>query len=53
VRTCATAKTLSNRPTALERRPEMGCEADDILDAFVGLWTAERVALGVEWPCRL
>jgi len=29
---------------ALARRRDMGCAADDIVDAFAAQWTAERVA---------
>ena len=31
---------------ALARRREMDCKADDIVDALVALWTAERIACG-------
>ena len=31
---------------ATDRRRELRCEADDILDAIVALWTAERIAAG-------
>ena len=31
---------------ALARRRELHCKADDILDALVALWTAERIARG-------
>lgn len=33
---------------ALLDRKRMGCEADDILDAFVALWTARRIDRGQE-----
>ncbi len=33
-------------PSALARRRELGCKADDIVDAFAVLWTAERIARG-------
>jgi predicted RNase H-like nuclease len=31
---------------ALAERAKLGCEADDIVDAFVALWTAERISRG-------
>lgn len=31
---------------ALSERRLLGCAEDDIVDAFVALWTAERVARG-------
>jgi len=31
---------------AVARRSELRCEADDIVDALVGLWTAERISRG-------
>lgn len=31
---------------ALAQRAELGCKADDIVDAFVALWTAERIYCG-------
>jgi len=31
---------------ALARRRELDCNADDIVDALVALWTAERIACG-------
>lgn len=31
---------------ALGRREELNCKADDIVDALVALWTAERIACG-------
>lgn len=31
---------------ALARRRELDCKADDIVDALVALWTAERIACG-------
>lgn len=31
---------------ALEKRRQLGCAADDIIDAFVALWTARRIAGG-------
>jgi predicted RNase H-like nuclease len=31
---------------ALARRRELDCKADDIVDALVALWTAERIARG-------
>ena len=31
---------------ALTQRRELGCKADDIVDAVVALWTAERIACG-------
>ena len=31
---------------AVARRRELACKADDIVDAFVALWTAERIACG-------
>jgi predicted RNase H-like nuclease len=31
---------------ALDERPKLGCQADDIVDALVLLWTAERIARG-------
>jgi predicted RNase H-like nuclease len=30
----------------LAEREKLGCKADDIVDAFVALWTAERIACG-------
>ena len=30
--------------TALAEREKLGCKADDIVDALVALWTAERIA---------
>jgi predicted RNase H-like nuclease len=32
---------------ALAARRALGCTADDVLDAFAALWTAERIARGV------
>jgi predicted RNase H-like nuclease len=32
---------------ALAERRALGCAADDVLDAFAALWTAERIACGV------
>lgn len=32
---------------ALAERAKLGCEADDIVDAFVALWTAERIQCGI------
>jgi predicted RNase H-like nuclease len=32
---------------ALAERAKLGCEADDIVDAFVALWTAERIQYGI------
>lgn len=39
---------------ALDERPKLGCQADDIVDALVLLWTAERIARGeaVTLPAR-
>lgn len=39
---------------ALARRRELRCKADDIVDALVALWTAERIACGraVSIPAR-
>jgi predicted RNase H-like nuclease len=39
---------------ALDERPKLGCQADDIVDALVLLWTAERVERGeaVTLPAR-
>jgi predicted RNase H-like nuclease len=31
---------------ALASRRELGCKVDDVMDAFVALWTAERIASG-------
>jgi predicted RNase H-like nuclease len=31
---------------ALVERAKLGCNADDIVDAFVALWTAERIGCG-------
>jgi len=31
---------------ALEERAKLGCESDDIVDAFAALWTAERIHRG-------
>jgi predicted RNase H-like nuclease len=31
----------------LTERRRLECHADDILDAFVALWTAERISCGV------
>jgi len=31
---------------ALAKRKELDCKADDIVDALVALWTAERIAYG-------
>jgi predicted RNase H-like nuclease len=31
---------------AVARQRELGCKADDIADAMVALWTAERIACG-------
>jgi predicted RNase H-like nuclease len=32
---------------ALADRRRLGCAADDVLDAFAGLWTARRIQAGV------
>jgi predicted RNase H-like nuclease len=32
---------------ALRDQGKLGCKADDIIDAFVALWTAERIARGI------
>jgi predicted RNase H-like nuclease len=32
---------------ALAERAKLGCKADDIVDAFVALWTAERISRAV------
>ena len=32
---------------ALTERRRLGCAADDIIDAFVALWTARRIANGI------
>ena len=42
--------------SALKERKKLGSEVDDILDAFVAVWTAKRIFLGIskaiptEWP---